>query len=56
MSKEESIYIGKPMSDEEFEAYMERMDDSENCSRDRWNYLIESWTCELFRVHDDTLI
>ena len=42
------------MSDKEFEAYMERMDDSENCSHDRWNYLIESWTCELFRVHDET--
>ena len=41
MSKEESIYIGKRISDKKFEAYMERMDDPKVLSDERW------WHCSI---------
>ena len=43
MSKEESIFIGEPMSDEEFEAYMERMDDPNDLSDERWFHIFCEW-------------
>ena len=43
MSKEESIYIGEPMSDEEFEAYMKRMDDPNDLSDERWFHIFCEW-------------
>jgi len=41
--KEESIYIGEPMSDKEFEAYMERMDDPNDLSDERWLHIFCEW-------------
>ena len=43
MSKEESIYIGKRMSNKEFEAYMERMDDPNDLSDERWFHIFCEW-------------
>ena len=43
MSKEESIYIGKRISDKEFEAYMERMDDPKVLSDERWWHIYLKW-------------
>ena len=43
MSKEVSTYNGEPMSDEEFEAYMERMDDPNDISDERWMHIFCDW-------------
>ena len=43
MSKEESIYIGKRISNKKFEAYMERMDDPKDLSDERWFHIFCEW-------------
>jgi len=54
MSKEESIYIGERMSDEEFEAYFKRVEDPNNYSLERWEHLINCWMSEVMRIADET--
>ena len=46
-----------PKDPEEWEAmqnWYEYLDDPNNISIDKWNYLIETWQMELFRIHDLT--
>ena len=41
-------------SEKEIDAYFNRVEDPNNYSLERWDYLIESWTLEVFRIHGET--
>ena len=53
MSKEEALYIGETPTDEEMHAYFERVENPNNISRERWNYLIEEWMLHGIRIEEE---
>ena len=54
MSKEVSTYIGEPMSDEEWDEYYKRVEDPNNYSLERWDYITDSWMSEVIRIANET--